>query len=142
MWSRARLVVTLYLLIAQLSWSSLFFAATRSAPSKSTIGYASALAAADRFLQSWQTGDVETGIVLLTSDAKAKITRNAIEDFFSSAAPSAYEIMRGRKLRRGCYEFPVVLLQYSSRNSRGRRRLSTIVVLDTGNNDWAVDKLP
>jgi hypothetical protein len=139
MWSRARLVVTLYLLLTQ---CSPLFAATRSVQAKSTIGYASALAAADRFLQSWQTGDVETGMVLLTSDAKEKITRNAIEDFFTSAAPSAYEITRGRKLRRGCYEFPVVLLQYSSKNSRGRRRLSTIVVLDTGNNDWAVDKLP
>jgi hypothetical protein len=139
MWSRARLVVTLCLLLTQ---CSPLFAATRSAPPKPTIGYASALAAADRFLQSWQTGDVETGMVLLTSDAKEKITRSALEDFFTSAAPSAYEITRGRKLRRGCYEFPVVLLHYSPKNSRGRRRLSTIVVLDTGNNDWAVDKLP
>ncbi len=80
-------------------------------------------------------------MVLLTSHAKQKITRNALEDFFSSAAPSAYEITRGRQLRRDCYEFPVVLFGRSSKSHRARR-FSTIVVLHTGNDDWAIDKLP
>jgi len=143
MLSQTQLFVTaFYLLLAQLSWPSELFAGTRSASAKSAIAYASALATADRFLQSWQTGDVETGMVLLTSHAKEKITASALEDFFSSAAPSAYEITRGRQLRRGCYEFPVVLVGSSSKNSHARRRFSTIVVLNTGNDDWAVDKLP
>lgn len=141
MLSRCQFFAAVGLLLALLSWPSLLFAATRSAPAKSTIDYTSALATANRFLQSWQTGDVETGMVLLTSHAKQKITRNAVEDFFSSAAPSAYEITRGRQLRRGCYEFPVVLFGRSSRSQRARR-LSTIVVLHTGNDDWAIDKLP
>jgi hypothetical protein len=138
--SRAMMFFTA-LLLAQLSWPSPLLAATRTAPAKSDLGYASALAIADRFLQSWQTGDVETGMILLTSHAKEKVTRNALEDFFSSAAPSAYEIARGRRLRRGCYEFPVVLLRGSTNPPRARR-FSTIVVLHTGNNDWVVDKLP
>jgi hypothetical protein len=141
MLSRCQFFVTICLLLAQLLWPSLVFAATRSAPAKSTVSYTSALATADRFLQSWQTGDIETGMVLLTSRAKEKITRDALEDFFSSAAPSAYEITRGRQLRRGCYEFPVVLLGRLSKN-RARRRFSTIVVLNTGHDDWAIDKLP
>jgi len=33
-------------------------------------GYAEALAAADHFLQAWQSGDVENGMVLLSSHAK------------------------------------------------------------------------
>ena len=129
------------LLLAQLSWPGLVFAASRSSPGKSTASYASALATADHFLQSWQTDDVEGGMILLTSHAKEKITRNALEDFFSSAAPSAYEITRGRQLRRGCYEFPVVLFGRTSKNHRALR-FSTIVVLHTGNHDWAIDKLP
>jgi hypothetical protein len=129
------------LLLAQLSLTGLLFAATSSAPGKSTVSYATALATADRFLQSWQSGDVESGMILLTSHAKERTTRNALEDFFSSAAPSAYEITRGRQLRRGCYEFPVVLFGRSSKSHRARR-LSTIVVLHTGNDDWAIDKLP
>ena len=141
MLSRCRFSVTVWLLL-ELVWPSPLFAATRSAaPAKSTIDYAAALATADRFLQSWQTGDVEGGMILLTSHAKEKITRNALEDFFSSAAPSAYEITRGRQLRRGCYEFPVVLFGRTSKNHRARR-FSTIVVLHTGNDDWAIDKLP
>ena len=142
MLSRCQFFVTICLLLVQPSWPLLLLAVPGSAPAKSTVDYASALAAADRFLQSWQTGDVETGLVLLTSRAKEKITRNALEDFFSSAAPYAYEIARGRQLRRGRYVFPVVLLERTSKNCRARRRFSTIVVLNTGNYDWAIDKLP
>jgi len=141
MWFRSRLFVSA-LLLAQLSWPGVRFAATKSAPARTAVGYASALAAAARFLQSWQTGDIETGMILLTSHAKEKITRNALEDLFSSGAVSAYEITRGRQLRRGCYEFPVVLFGGAARNPHPRRRFSTIVVLNTGNDDWAVDKLP
>jgi hypothetical protein len=103
-------------------------------------GYISALGAVDRFLQTWQSGDAENGLPLLTSHAKEKATPDVIDKFFSSPGPSAYEIGRGKLLKRGRYEFPVVLVG-SSKNHM-RRRFSSIVIVDTGRNDWAVDTLP
>jgi hypothetical protein len=105
-------------------------------------GYPSALAAADHFLQAWQSGDAESGMVLLTAHAKSSATTEVIEKFFSNSGTAAYEIGKGKMLKRGRYEFPVVLLGGSSQKMRGRRRFRSIVIVDTGNNDWAVDKLP
>ena len=106
--------------------------------------YVPALAAADRFLQAWQAGDIENGMVLLSTHAKESVTAETVEAFFSNPAPSAYELTRGKLLKRDCYEFPVVLISSGngSKNSRMRRRFSSIVVVNAGNNDWAVDKLP
>jgi hypothetical protein len=108
-------------------------------PAAPAADYAKALAAADHFLQSWQSGDIESGAVLLTAQAKKKISSSALDNLFSSSAPTAYEIARGKQLRPGRYEFPVVLFGGSSGQ---HRRFSSIVVLNTGNNDWAIDKLP
>jgi hypothetical protein len=105
-------------------------------------GYAPALAAADRLLQSWQSGDVENGMSLLTSHAKEAATTDVVEQFFSNPSPSAYEIGRGKLVERGRYEFPVVLVTGGSKKLHPRRKFSSIVVVNTGNNDWAVDKLP
>jgi len=102
--------------------------------------YILALSAVDHFLQAWQLGDAEHGVALLTSHAKKTTTTENVEQFFSSEAPSAYEIERGKRLSRGRYEFPVVLMIL--KNNRIRRQFSTIVVLDTGGNEWAIDKLP
>jgi hypothetical protein len=114
-------------------------AKTRPAPALEP-GYVLALAAADHFLQAWQAGDIEYGMVLLTSHAKETATTDAVDKFFSNTPGSAYEIGRGRLLKRGRYEFPVVFV--STSKNRARRRFSSIVILDTGKNDWAVDKLP
>ncbi len=103
--------------------------------------YASALLAANHFLQAWQSGDAETGVALLTSHAKKAVTTDGVERFFSSPDPSAYEIGRG-KLVHGRYDFPVVLVSVDAKNNHARRRFSTIVVLHSGGNDWVVDKLP
>lgn len=105
-------------------------------------GYLFALATADHYLQAWQSGDVERGMVLLTSHAKEKITTDLLENIFSAPGPLAYEIGRGKVLRPGRYEFPVVLVGPALVSKHARRRFSSIVVLDSGNNDWAVDKLP
>lgn len=105
-------------------------------------GYLFALATADRYLQAWQSGEVETGMTLLTSHAKQRVTTDILEDIFSAQGPLAYEIGRGKMLRRGRYEFPVVLVGPALSSKHARRRFSKIVILDTGNNDWAVDKLP
>ena len=103
--------------------------------------YVSALAAADRLLQAWRAGDVENGMALLSSHAKQSAGSDVIEKFFSNSEPSAYEIERGKMAKRGRYEFPVVLVTGGSKR-RARRRFSSVVVINTGNNDWAVDKLP
>jgi hypothetical protein len=106
------------------------------------LGYGPALAAADHFLQAWQSGDVESGTVLLSSHAREAATADVVEKFFASSGASAYEIGRGKLVRRGRYEFPVVLVTGASKDVRTRRRFSSITVVNTGNNDWAVDKLP
>jgi hypothetical protein len=105
-------------------------------------GYSVALAAADRFLQAWQSGDVENGMALLSTHARETATADVIEKFFSRSDPAAYEIGRGKLLKRGRFEFPVVLISGPSSNIRARRRFTTLVVVDTGKNDWVVDKLP
>jgi len=69
-------------------------------------------------------------------------TTDVIEQFFSKAGPSAYEIGAGKLLKRGRYEFPVVPISGASKATRTRCRFSSVVVVNTGNNDWAVDKLP
>jgi len=103
-------------------------------------GYVSALAAADHFLQAWQSGDREQGMALLTSHAKEVSSTETMERFFSGSPASAYEIARGKWLKRGRYEFPVVLVTSAKNNPR--RRFLSVVIVNTGKNDWAVDKLP
>ncbi|MGC2173551.1 MAG: hypothetical protein WA555_06705 [Candidatus Sulfotelmatobacter sp.] len=105
-------------------------------------GYVAALAAADHFLQAWQSGDVEDGMALLTSHAKEAATTEGVEQFFSNDGTSGYEIDRGKLLRPGRYEFPIVLVSTALKNVHARRRFSSIVMVDTGHSDWAVDKLP
>jgi len=105
-------------------------------------GYVRALATADHFLQAWQSGDLENGTALLSSHAKEAATTDGVEKFFANPVSSAYEIGRGKLLKRGRYEFPVVLVMEAAKDTRVRRRFSSIIVVNTGNNDWAVDKLP
>lgn len=81
-------------------------------------------------------------MVLLTTHAKEAATTDAIEKFFSDSGSSGYEINRGKLLKRGRYEFPVVLFNGSTNNLHLHRRFCTVVVVNAGNNDWAVDKLP
>jgi hypothetical protein len=116
--------------------------AARTRPAALDSAYVPALSAADHFLEAWHSGDVESGMVLLTLHAKETATTQAVEKFFSGSDPSAYEIGRGKLLKRGRYEFPVVLVSGSAGSTRLHRRFSSIIVVNTGNNDWAVDKLP
>jgi len=104
--------------------------------------YLPALAAADRFLQAWQSGDVENGMALLTGHVKQTATTDVLDKFFSHPHAAAYEVVHGKLLKRGRYEFPVVLVEDDENHRHPRRRFSSIVIVDTGNNDWAVDKLP
>lgn len=81
-------------------------------------------------------------MVLLTNRAKEKAGPEVIEKFFSGAYSSAYEIGHGKLVRRDRYEFPIVLISNTSDTSRIHRQFSTIIVLNTGDGGWAVDKLP
>lgn len=133
-------LLSLLFLFATVSLPSDLFAARSAGAFDSD--YVPALAAADHFLQAWQSGDAENGLVLLTNRAKESVGADNLEKFFSNSKLSAYEISRGRLLKQGRYEFPVVLVSGSSTKAHVRRRFSTVVVVNTGNNDWAVDKLP
>jgi hypothetical protein len=72
---------------------------------------------------------------------KQAASRENLNKLFANQEPAGYEITRGKLVKRGQYEFPVVLVD-RSQATHIRRRFSSIVVVDTGNNDWAVDKLP
>ncbi|MFY9562021.1 MAG: hypothetical protein WAQ52_17445 [Terriglobales bacterium] len=102
-------------------------------------GYVFALATANRFLHAWQTGDLETGMVLLSDRVRHSQNPEKFEQFFSGSSDRAFEIARGQR-NRGRYRFGVVLV--TSEGARIRRRFSEIIVVNTGKNDWAVDKLP
>jgi hypothetical protein len=102
--------------------------------------YASALAVADRFLQAWQAGDAENGISMLTEHAKKGMSPDDLDKFFSTSNPSAYEVDRGKRMRHGRYEFPIVLVNRTA--NKLHRKFSSIVIVNTSNSDWAVDKLP
>ena len=101
-------------------------------------GYVIALGTANRFLHAWQTGDLETGMVLLSDKARRSHDSERLEQFFSSGSDRAYEIGRGRA-HAGRYRFPVVLV---TKTGSLHRAFSEIVLINTGKNDWAVDKLP
>ena len=101
--------------------------------------YVLALAAANRFLSAWQTGDLETGALLLSDRARRSRTAESLETLFARGADRAFEISRG-KADRGCYRFPVVMV--SGENNRVRRKFSEFILVNTGKNDWVVDQLP
>jgi hypothetical protein len=108
-------------------------------PAPTDPGYVFALATANRFLHAWQTGDLETGMVLLSDRARHSQDPEKFEQFFSGAADRAFEITSGQG-NRGRYQFAVALL--TTEGTRLRRRFSEIIVVNTGKNDWVVDKLP
>jgi hypothetical protein len=106
-------------------------------------GYVSALAAANRFLQAWQNQDHETGLIMLTDDAKEHSSADQMEAFFSSGADAAYEIARGKKVNPSRYTFPVTLFPFHPGITvPNRPQKSQIVVVRAGKDEWAIDRLP
>jgi hypothetical protein len=102
-------------------------------------GYVFALGTANRFLHAWQTRDLETGMILLSDKVRRAHSAETLEELFSSGSDRAYEIGRG-KGHPGRYRFPVVLVTKSGGGPH--RTFSEIILVNTGKNDWAVDKLP
>jgi hypothetical protein len=103
-------------------------------------GYVFALATANRFLHAWQTGDLENGMVMLSDGIRHSQNADKLEQFFSNATDRAFEITRGHG-HPGRYSFPVVLVTPRG-SSHVMRRFSEIILVETGKNDWVVDKLP
>ncbi len=134
---RTRLAVCLFFLTVPL------WARSHSHPAKqadlSDPGYVLALAAATHFLHAWQTGDVENGMVLLGESIRHSQNADKLEQFFSNATNRAFEITRGSG-HQGRYSFPVVLV--TLRGSHDSRKFSEVILVETGKNDWVVDKLP
>ncbi len=113
----------------------------KSQPAKPDHDYVAALATADRFLHSWQAGDQEAGLMMLSDAAKQRWSEDRMEQFFSTGENAAYEISRGQKLNTGRYAFPVTLFGSAPRKGHRRERLSAIVVVQDGE-EWEIDKLP
>ena len=103
--------------------------------------YISALNIANRFLEAWRNNDPSAAMPLLTNHAKQQSTEDGIDKLFDGPSTRAVEITRGKALRAGRYSFPLVLLQTDG-SGHTRRKFGEIVILNTGKNDWAVDKLP
>ena len=133
-----RLAAILLLFVPVSSWGGPQRHPAKQVP-LSDVGYVLALGTANRFLHAWQTGDLETGMVLLSDHARSSHNAENLEGFFSGGSDRAYEIERG-KGHPGRYRFPVVLV--TKTDGGLHRTFSEIIVVDTGKNDWAVDKLP
>src|SRR5579862_6487989 len=117
-------------------------ASTKARPASLDPEYGPALATADHFLQAWQSADIENGMALLTERAKENMSRDDLDNFFLNESAVAYEIEHGKAVKRGRWEFPVLLIVANARDHRSRKRFSSIVIVNTGHNEWAVDKLP
>ena len=136
---KIRLATCLFLLTAPLWARSHGHPAKQENPSDQ--GYVFALAAANHFLHAWQTGDLENGMVLLSDGIRHSQNAEKLEQFFSTGKDNAraFEITHGRG-HQSRYSFPVVLV--TSQGSHVTRKSSEIIMVETGKNDWVVDKLP
>jgi hypothetical protein len=144
--SGRHLAFPLIALSLALQASTVSIAKTRHSVSLATpapdSGYASALAAANRFLQAWQNQDHETGLLMLTDTAKQNSSEDRLEAFFASGHDAAYEITRGKKIKAGSYSFPVSLFtSVTDVTKAARPQKLQIVVVRAGKDEWAIDKL-
>ena len=140
---RFRLIRGLLLCLLAVS-PSLSAEAKPSSSSAADPDYVSALAAANRLLHAWQSRDHETGLLMLTDAAKHRTSEDRLQQFFSPgpATHRAFEISRGKKLKPGRYTFPVALFEIREDQRWIYPRFSQIIVIRTGKDDWAIDKLP
>ena len=108
-------------------------------PTPADPGYILALAAANRFLSAWETGDLANGMVLLSDGIRHTENADKLEEFFSANSDRGFEIGAGRG-NHGRYTFPVALV--TTKAGRMSRHSSLMILMLTGKNDWVVDKLP
>jgi hypothetical protein len=88
------------------------------------------------FCTAWQTHDEETGVWLLTEEAKKRGSEEKGASFFTASPLGTYEIGRGKKLKAEVYRFPLILY----RSDGGQKdpyhpRYSQLSVVKTGNEE-------
>lgn len=132
---RFRLALLVFFLSAPL-WGH---TAKSKRQAKADPSYSSALQTADRFLHAWQTQDHEAGIMMMSDHARQLVSPEQVQQFFSPDANAAFEIEHGRRRKSGGYAFPVVLFGASPAH---RVHFGEIVIVRSGKNDWAVERLP
>ena len=113
----------------------------KTATQPTDSNYIAALATANRFLATWQDNDQAAAMPWITKRAKQQSTEEGVDKLFSGSSTRAFEISRGRLVRQGRYQFYIVLLQNDD-YGHTHRRFTELIIANTGNNDWAVDKLP
>lgn len=130
------------ILLASIAWAAPHKHGVKQ-ESPTDPGYVLALATVNHFLHAWQTGDIENGMVQLSNGLRRVQDADKVEQFFYDADADvkdrAFEIARGHG-QPGRYSFPVVLIEI--RGPRITRKVSELIVVETGKNDWVVDKLP
>ena len=77
--------------------------------------------------------------MMLTDAARQQVSSDKLQGFFSPSDHAAYEIQRGRRLNGGEFVFPVVLFG-ATQNSQPRS--CRLVIIRTGKDEWAVNRLP
>jgi hypothetical protein len=142
--SGRHLALPLLALSLVLQASTVSIAKTRRSPSAAVPdpGYASALAAANRFLQAWQNQDHETGLLMLSDIAKQSSSEDRLEAFFTAGHDAAYEITRGKRIKAGYYAFPVALFTSVNGVTDAARPQRSQIVVVRSKDEWAIDKLP
>ncbi len=105
-------------------------------------GYVSALATANRFLHAWQSEDHEAGLMLVSDNAKSRTSEDRFEKFFEpgGTVQRGFQLGQGTKIKAGRYSFPVKLYERSAGQSQVRT--SKLLVVNSGGDEWVVDRLP
>src|SRR5215470_19849816 len=87
-WTRVRLGLVLAAVWAVSHENRLWAVGSHKKPTRQSVAadpsYASALATANRFLYAWQTGDLETGMVLFSDRVRHAQNPEIFEKFFAS----------------------------------------------------------
>jgi hypothetical protein len=140
-------LVLIFLLLCPLSFGKKKNTPLPEPPHSATTtdsDYVSALSAANRFLQAWQTQDHESGLLLLTDSAKKVTSEDLLEKMLSPETPTprGYQIAHGKRMSTGRYAFPVTLYEVTTPHKPLHIRNSQIIAVHTGKDDWAIDKLP
>jgi len=142
-WKRTVRAVPFWLTMLMFLATALFARSRAASLSNVDPEYIVALSTANRFLHAWQIQDQETGILMLSDTLKQQSSVDRLQTYFSGSAQQAFEISRGKRLRPGCYTFPVAIFDSrASDHQKTRPHSSRIVVIHTGKNDWAVARLP
>lgn len=76
---------------------------------------------------------------MLTDAARQQVSSDKLQEFFSPSGHAAYEIQRGRRVNGGEFVFPVVLF---GAEESSQPRACRLVIMRTGKEEWAVNRLP